>query len=112
MFDADKIKQAIKVITQQREHLKSIKNSLPLRAEGRTSIAQDIKSLDLAIETLETKIKIEPIKITNKNDVRIGNVTFKKGTQGYKCPICGRLIIYGDKYCKDCGQGILWEMEA
>jgi len=112
MFDADKIKQAIKVITQQREHLKSIKNSLPLRAEGRTSIAQDIKSLDLAIETLETKIKIKPIKLINKNDVRIGNIAFKKGTTSYKCPVCGRLIIYGDKFCRDCGQGILWEMEA
>ncbi len=109
MFDTDKIKQAIKVITQQKEHLKSIKNSLPLRAEGRTSLAQDIKSLDLAIETLETKIKIKPIKIISKNDVNIGNITFKKGTTGYKCPICGRLIIYGEKYCRDCGQAILQE---
>lgn len=89
-----------------RKVVDAIDKDFGLWRDATTEAKQEIKSLYLK------QLKIEPIKITNKNDVHIGNITFKKGTTGYKCPVCGRLIIYGDKYCRDCGQGILWEMEA
>lgn len=42
-----------------------------------------------------------------ENDVKIGNVTFKKGTSFLsKCPICGKWIhpVYHKNYCGNCGQ--------
>ncbi len=123
MFDIETTKKAIKHFKNMKEKNLVVLNDFREEIEMKKSIGNDNinystltyenrdKYYSVAIETLETKIKIRPIKITNKNDVRIGNITFKKGTTGYKCPVCGRIIIYGDKYCKDCGQAILWEME-
>lgn len=51
----------------------------------------------------------KPEVIVVKNDVEIGAITFKPGTKVYKCPNCGRLVIYGDRHCRDCGQQLKWE---
>lgn len=50
-----------------------------------------------------------PEVIVNKSDVKIGRIIFKAGTKSYKCPNCGRLVIYGDWHCRDCGQRLKWE---
>lgn len=44
---------------------------------------------------------------TNDSDVKIGNITFRKGTKAHKCQ-CGRLVMRGYKYCPECGQAIGW----
>lgn len=68
-----------------------------------------IKALEFVLNEGEYRIKKKPETIVNENDVQIGRITFKKGTTVYKCPTCDRLIIYGEKFCRDCGQAILWE---
>lgn len=55
MFDRDKykIERAITVLRQQKQHMESIKNSLPPKAQLRTTHSKDIESIDYAIEALE-----------------------------------------------------------
>ena len=62
---------------------------------------------DMVISALEKQIPKKPVKRTINNPVKIGNVTFSKGTSVYKCPNCGGLITYY-KYCCSCGQAIDW----
>lgn len=45
----------------------------------------------------------------NNEDVKIGAILFRKGTKAYRCPVCDRMLMYGDKFCRDCGQAISWE---
>lgn len=52
--------------------------------------------------------KAPSVKI-NDEAVKVGAITFGKGTKVYHCPNCKRLIIYGDRYCRDCGQKFRWE---
>lgn len=52
--------------------------------------------------------KVPSMKI-NDEAVKIGAITFRKGTKVYRCPSCKRLMIYGDRFCRDCGQRIKWE---
>lgn len=52
--------------------------------------------------------KIPSVKINNEA-VKVGAIKFGKGTKVYHCPNCKRLIIYGDRYCRDCGQKFRWE---
>lgn len=52
--------------------------------------------------------KAPSVKINNEA-VKIGAIKFGKGTKVYRCPNCKRLIIYGDRYCRDCGQKFRWE---
>jgi DNA-binding protein H-NS len=65
------------------------------------------KAVDLAIEALGKKVPKKPVKCTTNKPVKIGNVTFSKGTSIYKCPNCGGLITYY-KYCCSCGQALDW----
>ena len=65
------------------------------------------KAVDLAIEALGKQVPKKPVKCTTNKPVKIGNVTFSKGTSVYKCPNCGGLITYY-KYCCSCGQAIDW----
>lgn len=48
---------------------------------------------------------------TQHEDMKIGSVTFAKGTKIYKCPICGEWLTRTQKYCSNCGQEILWEVK-
>ena len=64
----------------------------------------------LAIQALEKQVPKKPVKCTTNKPVKIGNVTFSKGTSIYKCPNCGGLITYY-KYCCSCGQAIDWRNE-
>lgn len=50
----------------------------------------------------------EPKVHVNNEDVKIGAILFRKGTKAYQCPVCNRLLIYGDKFCRDCGQQLRW----
>ena len=52
--------------------------------------------------------KVPSVKINNEA-VKIGAIKFGKGTKAYHCPNCKRIIIYGDRYCRDCGQKFIWE---
>lgn len=52
--------------------------------------------------------KVPSVKINNEA-VKVGAIKFGEGTKVYHCPNCKRLIIYGDRYCRDCGQKIRWE---
>lgn len=52
--------------------------------------------------------KVPSVKINNEA-VKVGAIKFGKGTKAYHCPNCKRLIIYGDRYCRDCGQKFRWE---
>ena len=54
--------------------------------------------------------KAPSVKINNEA-VKIGAIKFGKGTKVYRCPNCKRLIIYGDRYCRDCGHKLRWEGE-
>lgn len=52
-----------------------------------------------------------PYVKVNEEEVKIGPIKFGKGTKVYRCPNCKRLIIYGDRYCRDCGHKLRWEGE-
>lgn len=52
--------------------------------------------------------KAPSVKI-NDEAVKVGAITFGKGTKAYRCPNCKRLVIYRDRYCRDCGQKFRWE---
>lgn len=54
--------------------------------------------------------KAPSVKI-NDEAVKVGAITFGKGTKVYRCPNCKRLVIYGDRFCRDCGQRLKWEGE-
>lgn len=42
-----------------------------------------------------------------KSDIKIGCVTFKKGTTVIaKCPTCGNWVRKSDKYCGECGKAL------
>lgn len=43
-----------------------------------------------------------------KEDVKIGNVTFKAGTKVHYCPECNMAVTGSDRYCRTCGQALLW----
>lgn len=50
-----------------------------------------------------------PEVLVNKNDVKVGAIIFKAGTKWYKCQSCGRLVVYRERFCRDCGQRLKWE---
>lgn len=50
-----------------------------------------------------------PEVLVNKNGVKVGAIIFKAGTKWYKCQSCGRLVIYRERFCRDCGQRLKWE---
>lgn len=68
-----------------------------------------IKALEFVLNESNRKTAQKPIYLINDKDIKIGNITFKKGTRGYKCPACNDFIGYRHKYCHECGKAILWE---
>ena len=52
--------------------------------------------------------KAPSVKI-NDEAVKVGAITFGRGTKAYRCPSCKRLVIYRDRFCRDCGQRLKWE---
>ena len=58
----------------------------------------------------KNKAAVPYVKV-NEEEVKIGPIKFGKGTKVYRCPNCKRLIIYGDRYCRDCGHKLRWEGE-
>lgn len=94
--------------------------------EGETEKCRDCKFSEEICETLaayentgltpeeimhlkERDAKKAPSVIINDEAVKVEAITFGKGTKVYHCPNCKRLIIYGDRYCRDCGQKFRWE---
>lgn len=54
------------------------------------------------------KAAVPYVKV-NEEEMKIGQIKFGKGTKVYRCPNCKRLIIYGDRFCRDCGKRLKWE---
>lgn len=54
--------------------------------------------------------KAPSVKI-NDEAVKVGAITFGRGTKAYRCPSCKRLVIYRDRFCRDCGQRLKWEKQ-
>ena len=61
------------------------------------------------IELIERDTEKAPDVKINDETVKIGAITFGKGTKAYRCPNCKRLVIYRDRFCRDCGQRLKWE---
>lgn len=61
------------------------------------------------IELIERDTEKAPYVKINNEVVKIGAITFGKGTKAYRCPSCKRLVIYRDRFCRDCGQRLKWE---
>ncbi len=57
----------------------------------------------LAKAALEKQIPKKTITFINKEDIKVGRLTFKPGCTVHKCPVCETIISY-DKYCRNCGQ--------
>lgn len=47
-------------------------------------------------------------KIKNRNEMKIGNIVFRQGTEIYKCPRCDSYIRPNQNYCSECGQALDW----
>lgn len=62
------------------------------------------ESVDMAIEALEKQIPKEIVTRVQKEDLKIGHVTFKAGTNTYYCPACNKAITLSDTCCRWCGQ--------
>lgn len=61
-----------------------------------------------AIKALEKQIpKKTDVKI-NDEDTRIGSIIFQRGTKVHYCPQCRMLVTGSDKYCRSCGQALIW----
>lgn len=63
---------------------------------------------DQIIALKERCTEKKPQVHVNNEDVKIGAILFRKGTKAYRCSVCNRLLIYGDKFCRDCGQQLRW----
>lgn len=50
-----------------------------------------------------------PEKFIIDSETKIGAIRFGKGTKIYRCPECGRMLVYQDHYCRNCGQSLKWE---
>lgn len=50
-----------------------------------------------------------PEKFIIDSETKIGAIRFGKGTKIYRCPECGKMLVYQDHYCRNCGQRLKWE---
>lgn len=69
------------------------------------------KELNILSELVDKETPMKPEKAKPlKEDVRIGNGIFGKGTTIItKCPRCGYWVRKTMKYCNDCGKKLDWE---
>ena len=64
--------------------------------------------IETIIKALEKQIpKKTDVKIHDE-DTRIGSVIFQRGTKVHYCPQCRMLVTGSDKYCRSCGQALIW----
>lgn len=64
------------------------------------------------VEELKEKCTAKaPTVHVNKNDTKIGAVTFKAGVRVHRCSVCGCLITPVYNYCHRCGQALNWSKE-
>lgn len=68
----------------------------------------DTKNFELMVNECEYRIAEKPIRLINEKDIKLGNITFKKGTKGYKCPKCYTHVGYRHNHCHECGKKIDW----
>ena len=68
------------------------------------------QAMEMAFQALKKQVPKEPTVSEVEYDMKIGNVTFRKGTHIYKCE-CGGLLGLTYKFCPFCGQRIDWEEE-
>lgn len=73
------------------------------------------KYLKPCLKLQELVDKSKPIKVINIGkldvDIKIGNTTFRKGTNALKkCPNCHKYVNknYEENYCGNCGQALDW----
>ena len=59
-------------------------------------------------EAVEKQKAMKPTGFTAKENVKIGNATWRAGTTIYHCPRCYGLITIIYKHCPECGQKIDW----
>lgn len=69
----------------------------------------NVLMMESGTELLERNAAKAPSVAINNEAVKIGAITFGKGTKAYRCPNCKRLVIYRDRFCRDCGQRLKWE---
>lgn len=87
----------------------------PEKVQGKIDACEVYKSIGLTPDQIialrERDATKEPRVHVNNEDVKIGAILFKKGIKVYRCPVCNRLLIYGDKFCRDCGQHLKWAVQ-
>ena len=74
------------------------------------SLMKEVTELEL-LALVEAKEKQIPKKTEVKihaEDTRIGSVIFQHGTKVHYCPQCRMLVTGSDKYCRSCGQALIW----
>ena len=59
-------------------------------------------------EAVKKQKAMKPTGFTAKENVKIGNATWRAGTTIYHCPRCYGLITIIYKHCSECGQKIDW----
>lgn len=67
-----------------------------------------LPAIDIAEEVAasEYRVPMKPISIKADEDIKLGAVTWKKGTTVYKCPRCNNFISRSNDFCNKCGQSI------
>ena len=63
---------------------------------------------DLAKLALEKQIPRKTEVKIHDEDTRIGSVIFQRGTKVHYCTQCRMLVTGSDKYCRNCGQALIW----
>lgn len=69
------------------------------------------EDFDKIKEAVGKQKAMKPTGFTAKENVKIGNATWRAGTTIYHCPRCYGLISIIYKHCSECGQKIDWSEE-
>ncbi|MBS5300405.1 MAG: hypothetical protein KHY39_05005 [Clostridiaceae bacterium] len=66
------------------------------------------RALRVAEIHMEKGISKKTMTEVRKMDTWIGRVVFKAGTKVHRCPNCKIFVTGSDRYCRNCGQRIIW----
>lgn len=66
------------------------------------------RALRVAEIHMEKGISKKTMTEVRKMDTWIGHVVFKAGTKVHRCPRCKIFVTGSDRYCRNCGQRIIW----